>query len=115
MIVTLLGRCAITYGNQQIASHPMQISIVASFLSRFNDLLSFSEAVQSFQGPAETIVGFRKFDEQILRRYNAPGFTQRGKRSGEQRETFLCLPKRGQRPSAAGQCPTERQRKPLLG
>ena len=30
MMVTPLGRCAISCGNQQIASHPVQVSLVAS-------------------------------------------------------------------------------------
>jgi hypothetical protein len=54
----------------------MQINLGAPFLSRLNDLLSFREAIQSFEGPTEPTVGFRKFHEQILRRYNTSGFAE---------------------------------------
>jgi hypothetical protein len=52
LMVTPLGRSSIANGIQQIASHPIQLSLIAPLIGGFNDLRSLGEAIQTLRRPS---------------------------------------------------------------
>jgi hypothetical protein len=100
LTVILLGGGSIAYGIQQLASHPMQVSLLVPLVGRLYYLRSFGEAIQSFDGLTENSVGFGEPGECKRRADNSSGSTDCRQPLLEQREPFLCLPERVQPQSA---------------
>ena len=60
-MVTLLCRGSVASGVQQIASHPMYLSLA----DRLNYLSSLGEAIQSLNRLTEPSVSFREYREHV--------------------------------------------------
>src|SRR6516164_452699 len=106
LVVTLLGRHLISHGIQQIASYPMQLGLAVPFLGRLDYPRNLGEALQSFVRLSELSVGLGEHRERTRRICNTFGSMFCRQRLREKRESFHCLPERGQRRSAEYRCPT---------
>ena len=64
-MVTLLCRGSVASGVQQIASHPMYLSLADPLFGRLNYLSSLGEAIQSLDRLTEPSVSFREYREHV--------------------------------------------------